>query len=443
MSQTTTRTSRPTLGAIRRPRRGLAALRGDPGVPSRDPARGRRSSCSRSSSSARSPSPAEPRAAPSRRARRSARSAGSRRSGRSSPRGATSRHVHVSNLILGLAALLVAFFARGAFCGWLCPLGFLQDLVAGFSHLIQRRIPPVRLAIRTLERRASRLAALDRPLRLLKYVVLAWAVLGAAAYGTMVFRGVDPWNALLEIGSATAGLGLVVLVLVLVTSFFVERAWCRYACPLGAATGLVSRFSPIRLERVGGRVFLVRRLHDRVPDGSPGRDRDRHHQPGLHRLPRVRRGVPAVRGPRAPGRPAGPPDHHLPSPAVGGRRVRQRRAADQEVTDHAREARSPSASSPSPSSPGRIGIAMAVGAWQTTGRTAAGAGGGGGAVRPWERGRGRHRERQRAVGPGTIKGWMAIGDVADGRRRGPAGDPRGLRAAGRHAPGHRPEGPRE
>ena len=66
----------------------------------------------------------------------------------------------------------------------------------------------------------------------------------------MVFRGVDPWSALLEVGSATVGLGTIVLVLTLVASFFVERAWCRYACPLGAATGIVSRFSPVRLERV-------------------------------------------------------------------------------------------------------------------------------------------------------------------------------------------------
>jgi polyferredoxin len=249
MSQTTARTSRPTLGAIRRPRHGLAALRGVQGF-------------------RRATQLAVSLAVPAVVVERTLAVAGGAAGGTVTSgealcpfggietigtflaTGTFVSHVHVSNVILGLVALLVALFARGAFCGWLGPLGFLQDLVAGFSHLIQRRIPPVRLAIRTLERRASRLAALDRPLRLLKYVVLAWAVLGAAACGTLVFRGVDPWNALLELGSATAGFGLVVLVLMLIASSFVERAWCRYACPLGAATGLVSRFSPIRLERV-------------------------------------------------------------------------------------------------------------------------------------------------------------------------------------------------
>ncbi|MCU0505490.1 MAG: 4Fe-4S binding protein, partial [Chloroflexi bacterium] len=138
-------------------------------------------------------------------------------------------HVHASNLVLAVGALLVAFAARGAFCGWLCPFGFLQDVVAGFSHFVQRHVPPVRRAVRSLARRAEPLARLDRPLRLLKYGVLAWAVLGAAWFGVMVFRDVDPWAALLEVTKVTVGFGTVVLVATLVASLFVERAWCRYA----------------------------------------------------------------------------------------------------------------------------------------------------------------------------------------------------------------------
>jgi polyferredoxin len=66
----------------------------------------------------------------------------------------------------------------------------------------------------------------------------------------MVFRDVDPWNALLDVGRASAGLGTGVLVILLLASLFVERPWCRYACPLGAANGLVARLSPVRLERI-------------------------------------------------------------------------------------------------------------------------------------------------------------------------------------------------
>jgi polyferredoxin len=159
-------------------------------------------------------------------------------------------HVHAANVVLAVAVLLLAFMARGAFCGWICPLGFLQDLAAGLSAFVQRRVPAVHRGVRAIRRRAAPLAFLDRPLRLLKYAVLVWAVWGAAAFGVMVFRDVDPWIALLEIGRASAGFGFVILVLTLVGALFVDRPWCRYACPLGAANGLVARFSPVRIERL-------------------------------------------------------------------------------------------------------------------------------------------------------------------------------------------------
>lgn len=163
--------------------------------------------------------------------------------------GAFVPHVHAANVVLGIAVLLTALVARNGFCGWICPLGFLQDLAAGASALAQRRVPAIHRAVRSLRRRAAPLVILDRPLRLVKYLVLVWAVLGAATFGLMVFRDVDPWNALLDIGTESAGFGLVVLVATLIGALLVDRPWCRYACPLGAASGLVARFSPLRLER--------------------------------------------------------------------------------------------------------------------------------------------------------------------------------------------------
>jgi len=163
--------------------------------------------------------------------------------------GAFVPHVHSSNMVLAGAVLVLALLARGAFCGWICPLGFLQDLVAGLSAFVQRRVPAVFRGMRALRRAAAPLAVLDRPLRFLKYAVLAWAIWGTASFGVMVFRDVDPWIALLDIGQGSTGFGLVILALLVFGSLFVDRPWCRYACPLGAAQGLVARFSPVHLER--------------------------------------------------------------------------------------------------------------------------------------------------------------------------------------------------
>jgi polyferredoxin len=158
-------------------------------------------------------------------------------------------HVHLSNVVILVAALVTALLARNAFCGWLCPFGFIQDMTSTFSAFVQKRVPVIRRAVKTLKTRGARLAVLDRYLRFLKYGVLAWAVIGAAVYGFMVFRDYDPWAALWNLLELSLTVGTIVLAIVLVASLFVERPWCRYACPLGAATGLVGKLSPFYLKR--------------------------------------------------------------------------------------------------------------------------------------------------------------------------------------------------
>jgi polyferredoxin len=158
-------------------------------------------------------------------------------------------HTHLSNVVLLIAVLVTALLFRSAFCGWICPLGFIQDLVSNFSSFLQKRIPILRKAMKTIKVRGARLAFLDRYLRLIKYFVLAWAVIGAAIYGVMVFRDYDPWSAFINIAEFSFTPGLVILGITLASSFFIERPWCRYACPLGAASGLLGKLSPVYLKR--------------------------------------------------------------------------------------------------------------------------------------------------------------------------------------------------
>ena len=159
-------------------------------------------------------------------------------------------HTHLSNLVIAAAALITALLLRSSFCGWICPLGFIQDAIHAFSAWMQKRFVPIRKFFRSIAQGGQPVwTVLDKYLRFLKYGVLIWAITGAAIYGVMVFKDYDPWSALITIAEISFTPGLVILGLTLAGSIFVERPWCRYACPLGAASGLVGKLSPIYLKR--------------------------------------------------------------------------------------------------------------------------------------------------------------------------------------------------
>ncbi len=176
--------------------------------------------------------------------------------------GRTINHTHLSNLALFLAVAVTTIVARGAFCGWICPFGTIQEWIYAFSRWLQRRIPPLGRAMNALRKRLNPRAArgsavgptlgqrIDHWLSYGRYLVLAWFIGATIAYGSMVFRDVDPWATLLHITTIQMSIGAVVLLVTLVASLFVERAWCRYACPLGATISLLGRLSPLRIERV-------------------------------------------------------------------------------------------------------------------------------------------------------------------------------------------------
>lgn len=149
---------------------------------------------------------------------------------------------HASNLILLGGLLAATLIAGSAFCGWVCPFGFVQDLL---THLRRRlHLPAIQVPRR-----------LDRILRYGRYVML-----GLILYQTIVsvklwFAAIDPYRTLFgldwlfEFQPAVAWAAYLSLAITLVSSLFVERAWCRYACPLGGALSLVGKFSLLRIRR--------------------------------------------------------------------------------------------------------------------------------------------------------------------------------------------------
>ena len=144
-------------------------------------------------------------------------------------------------ILFGTVALGTVVVGR-TFCGWVCPLGTIGELTAllGRKLGIRRRELP---------------AGLDRALRALKYVLLVVILYYTWTLGTLAWRAYDPWAAWMHLSAgweeivSTPWAFVVLFGTVMAASLFIERFWCRYLCPLGAALGILQKLSLTKVRR--------------------------------------------------------------------------------------------------------------------------------------------------------------------------------------------------
>lgn len=164
----------------------------------------------------------------------------------------TLTHVNTSNIILFGLIVLITLLLRSGFCSWICPFGTLQDIVRWFGKKIGglSLIKPINKRYhRLLKDNKSVLSLIDKYARYIKYGVLAWAILSAAYYVHLEYREYDPFAAILKIVELEVSTGFYILIGVLILALFIDRPWCKYACPLGATIGLIGKLSPTRVKR--------------------------------------------------------------------------------------------------------------------------------------------------------------------------------------------------
>ena len=137
-------------------------------------------------------------------------------------------------LIIVVFTLVTTLFCGRVFCSSLCPFGALQDFLTRFvPHKLQKRVPQ----------------ALHDKAIYIKYGILLLLIVMALTYSELsVFQYFEPFGTIFYQSQSILLWGI--LLAFLAASSVVSRFYCRYACPLGAALGVVSLLSPWRIARV-------------------------------------------------------------------------------------------------------------------------------------------------------------------------------------------------
>jgi polyferredoxin len=149
------------------------------------------------------------------------------------------KKIHESSFVLMLIAFILAVGFGPVICGWICPLGSIQEWASKigrkiFKNKFNNFIP----------------YKYDRYLRYTRYLVLIMVVYKTAMLGILEFDKVDPYSALFHLWSDELALGgAIVLAITLIASLFVERPWCKYACPYGALLGISNLFRIFKIRR--------------------------------------------------------------------------------------------------------------------------------------------------------------------------------------------------
>lgn len=151
---------------------------------------------------------------------------------------------HPAGLFIFLAIVLMSLVFGKSFCSWMCPIGFISELIGDFGEKI-------------FKRRLKLPKFLDYPLRSLKYLMLGFLIYSVIFLMTPVavkYFLDSPYNIVADVKmyyffaniSRTA---LIVISVLFILSIFIRNFWCRFLCPYEALLGIFSLLSPNKIHR--------------------------------------------------------------------------------------------------------------------------------------------------------------------------------------------------
>lgn len=128
-------------------------------------------------------------------------------------------------VMMGLALVAAVVLFSKLFCGFLCPLGTVQDIIKRLR--VKFRIKSVKIANGSVA---------DKILRIIKYALLFLIFYMTVEESELFCKNLDPYYAVATgfQGEITLWMSIVSICVLVIGSLVVDMFWCRYLCPLGA-----------------------------------------------------------------------------------------------------------------------------------------------------------------------------------------------------------------
>jgi ferredoxin len=144
-----------------------------------------------------------------------------------------------SNLAIGLGLVFTTLLFGGIFCGWICPLGTLQDGLFKLGRLL--KLPQLKVAPRA-----------DRYLRWLRYGLFGLVLVESFQLARLWFADYDPFRIIfgfhwISEPDKLLAVSWVIGGAFLILALLIRRFWCRFLCPLGLVIQWLSKLSLFRL----------------------------------------------------------------------------------------------------------------------------------------------------------------------------------------------------
>lgn len=155
--------------------------------------------------------------------------------------------VHPAGFFIFIAIVAMSFLFGKSFCSWLCPIGFISELIGDFGEKLSKRF---------FKRRIKIWKYLDYLLRSLKYILLGFFVISVFSMSQIaleyflggaynIMADVKMWYFFANISRTS----LIVIGSLFFLSIIYRNFWCRYLCPYGALLGILGMLSPLKIKR--------------------------------------------------------------------------------------------------------------------------------------------------------------------------------------------------